>query len=118
MVNASSAIGDLLPILFATGVSTPISSHTIWEHPVVSRTGRAGERPGRVVGAVLSPLHVHHPSGRTKKAKAAPGYKRGAVSRKCQREIIKRLQALSSLPSHNLLAYFHHIYHFEISAEI
>lgn len=45
-MNASSAVGDLLPILFATRVSTPVSSHTIWEHPVVSRTGRVRERPG------------------------------------------------------------------------
>lgn len=96
-----------------------------WEHPVVLQERKretAVPVPSPLVvgvfGGVLSaaPFHFHHPRW-IKKAEAPPEYKRGAENA-LSRKRIKRLYVLSSLPSHNLLACFHNIYHFKVSAEM
>lgn len=130
MASVPSAVGRLLPILFTIRVSAPVFNHTVWEYPVVLQERKGGSEVlvtsppvVRVFGVVLNaaPFHCHRLPGWIKKSEALPEYKRGAgsaVSSKCKREIIKCLQILSSLPSHNLLACFHNIYHFKISTEI
>lgn len=96
VVSVPSALGDLLPILFA------ISNHTIGEHPVLLQE-RKGElempvpypRMLRVSGVVsAAPFHLRRLPGWTRKAQGTPECKRGAedaVSSQCKREIIKRL---------------------------
>lgn len=92
--------GDLLPILFAVRVSAPISNHTVWEHPAALQEKKGevemlGTSPlmVRVFGVVHSatPFHFYHLPGWTKKVRAPPEYKRGAISSKRKREIIKHL---------------------------
>lgn len=93
--SVPSALGDLLPIVFA------ISNHTVGEHPILQERKDELEMPGpcprmlRGLGVVsAAPFHSRRLPGWTRKAQGPPECKRGAeeaFSSQCKREIIKRL---------------------------